>query len=72
MDWAIRHVQKPMPMGVFLCYNVVTQVTTKHQYVVGLEEDREPHHLRQKKSLLINDLHDAGKHKEIILKNCDV
>lgn len=26
----------------------------------------------QKKSLLINDLHDAGKHKEIILKTFDV
>lgn len=41
MDWAKSHVQKLMPMGVFLCYNVVTQVTTKYQYVVSLEEDRE-------------------------------
>lgn len=26
--------------GVFLCYSVVTQLTTKYQYVVSLEEDR--------------------------------
>lgn len=41
MVWAIRYVQKLVPMGFFLCYNVVTQVTTKYQEVVSLEEDRE-------------------------------